>query len=73
MFNPNFFVFEGIPRKTVVFIIVMLIVEWVHRGKTHGLEIRGNHFLTRWSYYVIIIATIFVYGAFNESFIYFQF
>ena len=73
VFNPNFFVFEGLPRKTVVFIVVMLIVEWVHRGKTHGLEIRGNHFLIRWSYYVIIIATIFVYGAFNESFIYFQF
>lgn len=73
VFNLNFFVFEGLPRKTVVFIVVMLIVEWVHRGKTHGLEIRGNHFLIRWSYYVIIIATIFVYGAFNESFIYFQF
>ena len=73
IFNSNFFEFEGIPRKTMVFVIVMIIIEWVHREKTHGLEIRGKHFLIRWSYYLLIVAMIFVYGAFNESFIYFQF
>ncbi|MBR4339929.1 MAG: MBOAT family protein, partial [Bacteroidales bacterium] len=73
IFNFGFFTFEGIPRKTLVFVCVMLIIEWIHRGEAHGLEIKGKHFLIRWSYYLVIIAMIFVYGAFNESFIYFQF
>jgi D-alanyl-lipoteichoic acid acyltransferase DltB (MBOAT superfamily) len=73
IFNSNFFVYEGVPRKTLIFVVLMLVVEWAHRGKSHGLEIKGMHFLIRWCYYLLIMAMIFVFGAFNESFIYFQF
>ena len=73
IFNSSFFVFEEVPRKIPVFVVLMLIIEWARRGKSHGLEIRGNHFLIRWCYYLLIMAMIFVFGAFNESFIYFQF
>ena len=73
IFNSSFFVYEGVPRKTLIFVLLMLIIEWLHRGKTHGLEIRGTHFMIRWGYYVAILVMIFVFGAFNESFIYFQF
>ncbi len=73
IFTSRFFVFEGLPRKTLVYVVVMLLIEWVHREKSHGMEIGDKFFLIRWGYYIFALLMIFVYGAFNESFIYFQF
>ncbi len=73
LFSNGFFVFESYPKKTMMFIVIMLFVEWAHRQRRHGLDVYGAHFLLRWGYYVMILAVIFVFGAFNESFIYFQF
>ncbi len=73
IFTLNFFVFEGLPLKSLVYVVVMLLIEWVHREKSHGMEIGDKFFLIRWGYYIFVLLMIFVYGAFNESFIYFQF
>ena len=73
IFTLKSFVFEGLPLKSLVYVVVMLLIEWVHREKSHGMEIGDKFFLIRWGYYIFVLLMIFVYGAFNESFIYFQF
>lgn len=57
----------------MIFIIIMFVVEWIQRDKTHGLAIEKikSPFL-RWSiYYAILIC--FVFAQKSESFLYFQF
>ncbi|PZF74708.1 MBOAT family O-acyltransferase [Taibaiella soli] len=59
---------------TPVFIALMLLVEWAQRTKQHGLQM--DHFASkplRWSIYLAVFLIIFVYGAAQQTFIYFQF
>jgi len=60
--------------KTILFIIVLISVEWLQRNKRHGLELSSinNHFV-KWSFYYVLIAIILEFGANSQSFIYFQF
>ena len=73
MFTSSIFVFEDIPRKVLAYIIIMLIIEWLHREKSHGMEVGDSFFIIRWGCYLFVLLMIFVYGAFNDTFIYFQF
>lgn len=62
------------PMRAVVFVAAMLLVEWLQRGRGHGLDMSGVRYrAVRYACYLAVLAVIFVYGVFNETFIYFQF
>ena len=62
------------PMRTLAFVVLMLVVEWLQRGRGHGLDMRGVRYgVVRYACYLTTLAMIFVYGIFNETFIYFQF
>ncbi len=74
MFNSTLFAKPSIPFKTVLFVAIMLVVEWIQRKKEHGFVMDGvKSGLLRYACYLAVLAVIFVFGVFNESFIYFQF
>ncbi|WP_347145556.1 MBOAT family O-acyltransferase [Parabacteroides goldsteinii] len=59
---------------SLVFIILLLVVEWVNREKPFGLDIRNiqSPFI-RYSIYAGILFSIYFFGADSSNFIYFQF
>ena len=62
------------PMRTLVFVALLLAVEWLQRGQEHGLDMSGIRYrAVRYTCYLAVLAVIFVYGVFNETFIYFQF
>lgn len=62
------------PMRTMAFVALMLAVEWLQREREHGLDMSGiRHRTVRYACYLAVLAVIFVYGVFNETFIYFQF
>ena len=59
---------------TNLFIVIMLVVEWLQRGKEHGLEISHFKTLTRYVIVIILIEIIVFFMPNTPSqFIYFQF
>lgn len=58
-----------------LYIGIVLIVEWIQRGKEHGLEFKKhlNPWLRYPIYYILIMMCIFCSPTHNEPFIYFQF
>ena len=67
--------FDG--KRALLFIFLMLIIEWVQRDKEHALQLADNKFFQfrtiRWAtYYLLIVAIVFFAGG-NQTFIYFQF
>lgn len=67
--------FDG--KRALLFIFLMLIIEWVQRDKEHALQFADNKFFQfrtiRWAtYYLLIVAIVFFAGG-NQTFIYFQF
>lgn len=74
MFSRTLFTIPSLPYKTVLFVVIMLVVEWIQREKAHGFAMeRMKSGVLRYACYIAVLAVIFVYGVFNESFIYFQF
>lgn len=67
----------GIKREisTAIFIVIMFVMEWLHRGKEHGFQINASTSrVYKWSSYYAIILIIFCFRALsNQQFIYFQF
>lgn len=58
----------------LLFISVLLIVEWIQRNKQHGLQIDMiRNKPVRWSIYYCILILILAYSNNQQSFIYFQF
>jgi len=59
----------------LVLISFLLLIEWLHRNRQHGLHFVSQHssrFL-RWSlYYLVVLLTVWFSGG-NQEFIYFQF
>ena len=60
------------------FVGIMIVVEWLQRGKQHGMDMGGEFFsnsIFRWGIYICIVyLIIFVIGFVGKSeFIYFQF
>jgi alginate O-acetyltransferase complex protein AlgI len=68
---------EPFPLKGLVPILLLFIVEWIQRGKAHGLQIDSVTISApvRWTVYVSLLLVIFFLGKFdsNYEFIYFQF
>ena len=64
----------NLPMRAIAFVAMMLVVEWLQRGREHGLDMSGVRYRAmRYACYLTVLAVIFVYGVFNETFIYFQF
>ena len=62
------------PMRTITFVAILLVVEWLQRSREHGLDMSGVRYgVVRYACYIVTLALIFVYGVFNETFIYFQF
>jgi D-alanyl-lipoteichoic acid acyltransferase DltB (MBOAT superfamily) len=64
-------------RKALLFVLMLLVVEWLQRGKEHGLQFPENLFFchrgVRWAvYYLLFIMTLLMAGT-ETDFIYFQF
>ena len=56
------------------FVLLMLVVEWLQRGKEHGLEISGVRYgWLRIAIYYSLIAMMVYFSGESETFIYFQF
>lgn len=64
----------NLPMRAIAFVALMLAVEWLQREREHGLDMSGvRHRAVRYACYLAVLAVIFMYGVFNETFIYFQF
>lgn len=57
----------------VICVFIMLVVEWIGRGRSHGLELKCRSTLLRYLIYFILIIIMFCVYSNSESFIYFQF
>jgi len=56
-----------------IYVLLMLVMEWIHRGRRHGLDLSGRPAVWRYAlYYGLIIVMFFAYSN-SETFIYFQF
>ena len=59
---------------TNLFIVFMLVVEWLQRDKQHGLGmLNGKSKIINWAFYIIVSMLVFWYYQDNNAFIYFQF
>ena len=64
----------SIPRRTLVFVLILMVVEWLQRNREHGLSMEGvRSGVIRYTCYIAVLAVVFMFGVFNETFIYFQF
>lgn len=63
-----------IPGLTLLFVIVMIVIEWITRTKEHGLSIEGlkQRWLRITVYYALTFCII-LFSSKSETFIYFQF
>lgn len=61
----------------LVYIAIMLVVEWIYRKQEHALCIAGTGILkykaARWAVYYLIVVAILLLAGPNDTFIYFQF
>lgn len=66
-----------IEMMTVVYVAILLIVEWTHRDRDFGLDIKGHGLMhLKWArtvFYLLLFLTAVLGGGQQESFIYFQF
>ena len=58
---------------TNLFIVIMLVVEWIHKDGEHGLSIAKYKKMVRWIMYCIVVLLIVFEGAPSAPFVYFQF
>ena len=61
-------------KRGLVYVGVLVLIEWVQRSKAHGLEIAQWPLGVRWAVYYLLIAGMFWLGYMEYApFIYFQF
>ena len=54
-------------------IVLLVIVEWMMRTKSHGLEIKQLHPVVRYTIYLGLLFILFAFSGHTVNFIYFQF
>ncbi|RZJ65399.1 MAG: MBOAT family protein [Flavobacterium sp.] len=60
--------------KPFLFILILIVVEWMQRRKPHGLDIAHIRISwVRWCIYFFVFLLILFFAATSDSFIYFQF
>ena len=75
LFQITFYRAKSLPVKTLVFVLMMLLLEWNGRHEQYAIATFGFNWpkLLRWGfYYTIMLLIIFFIGA-EQQFIYFQF
>lgn len=77
MFADFHFTVPVIGRKAMLYVILLLVIEWLQRNASHGLQISHNgvfaYRAVRWGvYYVLCLLTLLLAGL-ETDFIYFQF
>ena len=78
MFTNKFFDASTIDGKmSLLFCLLLMLVEWVQRNKQHALQF-PNKYVFKYSIirnliYVIIVYLLFIYSGKVQTFIYFQF
>ena len=60
-------------RTTLLVSCFMFIMEWLHRSRQHGLDLRSQSHIWHYTLYLCLIALMFALYSNSESFIYFQF
>lgn len=60
-------------KMVYLFILLLLVVEWVGRRNQFALEHMPSNRLLRWGIYYALVGAIFLFAAQQASFIYFQF
>lgn len=78
MFSESFFTSPyfpgiGLAKETVGFVLVMLFIEWINRGKRHSLMNLPRINLLRYFYYMTLIFWVISNFGPKQDFIYFQF
>jgi len=61
--------------EITILLIFFLVIEWIGRREQYGIEKSLNkiHYTLRWSFYLLLLLTIFTFGKDSNEFIYFQF
>lgn len=75
IFSNTLFYTVQLSIKPFLFIVILLLVEWIQRNYKHGLTLNSEKITKpiRWSIYLILVFLILSYGAEKQEFIYFQF
>ena len=74
IFSKTIINFPSVDLKPMLFIIILVAIEWLNRKQKHGLVLNKLKFIPiRWSIYLFIFMLILIFGAQSQSFIYFQF
>ena len=60
-------------KRTLLSIVILLVVEWLHRDKQHGLDLSNRNKAIQLAISYAIALFILEFGANTQSFIYFQF
>ena len=74
MFSASLFeVPSGLFKTNIVWIILLIVIEWIQRDKLHPLQFEKLPVYVRWVAYYGLVFLILNKGGNQESFIYFQF
>lgn len=62
-------------KLTMVWVLLLLVVEWIQRDKEHALQLNGTikSPLLRWGIYYLLVLVILAFRNEQSTFIYFQF
>ena len=63
----------GLTTYTLIFILILVIVEWINRGKSHSLMTLPKNKIVRYTLYYILVSSIILNSGSEQQFIYFQF
>ena len=63
------------PTYLILLIFVFMVIEWMGRNQKYGIEtfLFNKPRSIRWGFYMIIIASVFIFSNRQQEFIYFQF
>jgi alginate O-acetyltransferase complex protein AlgI len=66
---------EVFPKKTILFIAIFVLTEWIQRNKQHALQIEEMNMPTylRWGLYYGVVFSVLLFGGDQQEFVYFQF
>lgn len=77
MFSDFSFVMPRHDKDPYIYILILIIVEWINRDKQFGLQLSETgifkYRLTRWLLYYVVFISTFLLAGNQQDFIYFQF
>jgi D-alanyl-lipoteichoic acid acyltransferase DltB (MBOAT superfamily) len=75
MFSDFFALPSELPSISIsILLLIFIIIEWMQRDKEHGLELSERMpSVLKWTFYILLIIAIDLFGGSQQQFIYFQF